>query len=158
MSLVFPRYRVGPLYHLRAVWSLSRVKKPTSVGFFTSGARLSGLSGLVMPVGLSSQGPSLRGLRFSPEGHKILHRVKKMPLMETRQRLHTAILDSLRSFPHVIVLSATRRIRARLSGLSELFLNNCRVVSASLMWFILVMRIFTVKIKIIAMRIFFVSH
>lgn len=49
MSLVFPRYRVGPLYHLRVVWSPSRVKRPTSVGFFTSVARLSGLSGLVMP-------------------------------------------------------------------------------------------------------------
>ncbi|ECC3398778.1 hypothetical protein YQ16_10180 [Salmonella enterica subsp. enterica] len=38
----------------------------------------------------------------------------------------------------------------------NVFLNNCRVVSASLMWLILVMRIFMVKIKIIVMRIYFV--
>ncbi len=41
--------------------------------------------------------------------------------METRQRLHTAILDSLRSFPHVIVLAATREFGVCLSRLSERF-------------------------------------
>ncbi|MBD3700260.1 hypothetical protein IE989_28545 [Klebsiella pneumoniae] len=51
----------------------------------------------------------------------------------TPDRFDACAIRRLQSFPHVIVLSATRRIRARLSGLSELFLNNCRVVSASLM-------------------------
>lgn len=52
---------------------------------------------------------------------------------EPPDRFDACAIRRLQSFPHVIVLSATRRIRARLSGLSELFLNNCRVVSASLM-------------------------
>ena len=60
---------------------------------------------------------------------------------EPLDRFDACAIRRLQSFPHVIVLSATRRIRARLSGLSELFLNNCRVVSASLMGVILVMRI-----------------
>lgn len=52
---------------------------------------------------------------------------------EPPDRFDACAIRRLQSFLHVIVLSATRRIRARLSGLSELFLNNCRVVSASLM-------------------------
>lgn len=67
--------------------------------------------------------PSFRAVRA---GHArwsflVFIAVKKVPLMETRQRLHTAILDSLRSFPHVIVLAATREFGACLSRLSERF-------------------------------------
>ncbi|EBQ6079987.1 hypothetical protein DI455_18020 [Salmonella enterica subsp. enterica serovar Stanley] len=39
----------------------------------------------------------------------------------------------LRSFPHVIVLAATREFVPVFPDCQNVFLNNCRVVSASLM-------------------------
>lgn len=65
--------------------------------------------------------PLFEGFGFHRRVTKFFTVLKKVPLMETRQRLHTAILDSLRSFPHVIVLAATREFGACLSRLSERF-------------------------------------
>ncbi|EDZ14058.1 hypothetical protein SeI_A4151 [Salmonella enterica subsp. enterica serovar 4 [Salmonella enterica subsp. enterica serovar 4 [Salmonella enterica subsp. enterica serovar 4,[5],12:i:- str. CVM23701] len=40
----------------------------------------------------------------------------------------------MRSFPHVIVLAATREFVPVFPDCQNVFLNNCRVVSASLIW------------------------
>lgn len=119
MSLVFPRYRVGPLYHLRVVWSPSRVKRPTSVGFFTSVARLSGLSGLVMPE-LVFPLCSLLCEKMCPPWGLGKDYTQQFWIHCGLSRMSSywrRPANSLPVFPDC----------------QNVFLNNCRVVSASLM-------------------------
>jgi len=89
LSLVFPRYRVGPLWHFSADWSLPGVIKPTSVGFFTSEYLpvFPGCQGWLCPWSTLVR----RGLS-SLFHHRVEKRAHRMDWAKTTQQWHGIVV------------------------------------------------------------------